>query len=76
MRAAKEVEVISALQAGDRIMMTLPDPMKISEKTTYSLVGSGRRVNPSTFRRLRDSLRPERDGLFEDGLSQSFCWAG
>ena len=33
---------LTALKSGDRIMVTLADPTKISDRTRYNLLGGGR----------------------------------
>lgn len=73
MRALPYQEVVAALRSGDRIMVTHPDPFKVSEKTIYSLVQSGRPVGKRTWQRLVDDLEAVPDGLFADGAGQTYA---
>ncbi|GLT08011.1 hypothetical protein GCM10007928_02420 [Sulfitobacter porphyrae] len=63
---------LSALRSGDRIMVTLKDPTKESDRTRYNLLGGGA-LSAATFRKLSDQLEPVGDGLFpEDAPSQTY----
>jgi hypothetical protein len=75
MTQATEAQVIAALEEGDRIMVTHPDPDKPSEKTRYSLVEASRNVGVRTFKKLVSGgcIRPVLDGLFGD--SQTYEWS-
>jgi hypothetical protein len=65
-------QVIARLRAGDRIMVTHPDPLKVSERTTYALVEDGGGLTATMFRRLAEELEPVQDGLFPDQPSQTY----
>lgn len=65
---------VAALQGGDRVMVTHPDPLKVTDKTTYSLVLAGRAISIRTFRCLAENLTPIPDGLFGAEMSQTFKW--
>lgn len=41
MRRLSAERAVLALQKGDRIMVTHPDPMKATDRTTYALVSGG-----------------------------------
>ena len=65
-------KAIAALQSGDRIMVTHPDPMKVSDKTSYALVQGGGSLTATTFRKISSKLEPVSDGLFPDEPSQTY----
>lgn len=67
-------EAVSALRAGDRVMVTLPDPTRATDVPRYHLVDGGGRVTKSAWQKLLPDLVPVRDGLFLDGLSQTYRW--
>jgi len=67
---------LTALKSGDRIMVTLADPTKISDRTRYNLLGGGA-LTATTFARLSEHIEPVRDGLFPDEApSQTYRLAG
>lgn len=58
---------LAALAAGDRVMVTHPDPMKATDKASYALVRGGVSLTATTFRKLADRLEPVREeALFQD----------
>lgn len=63
-----------ALRGGDRLMITHPDPNLATGKTVYGLVGSGKTISATAYRKLRPNLRAARDGLFGEEMSQTFEW--
>lgn len=62
---------LQALRAGDRVMVTHPHPMKVSEVTSYTLLGGGS-LTPSAWQKLEPHLRPVADGLFGAFASQTY----
>jgi len=52
-------------------MVTHPRPFLVADRTTYTL-SSGGTVTETAWRKLCPSLEPVRDGLFQDGPSQTF----
>ena len=67
----------AALEAGDRIMVTHPNPEKVAQKISYGLAGAGKVVSAIAFRRLlRDGeIAPVPDGFFGSDMCQTFVLA-
>lgn len=63
-----------ALDAGDRLMVTHPDPNKATDRTIYALVSSGKTISAPAYRKLYDNLAPMADGLFGTAISQTYSW--
>lgn len=70
----KQSEIIERLRGGDRVMITHPDPEKVSDTRRYGLVKAGVNIGVRNFRAIFDDLRPCADGLFGTDGSQTFEW--
>lgn len=71
MAVIKYSDAMERLRCGDRIMVTNPNPMKITEKPEYAFLGGGT-VSASTWALLQTNLEPISDGLFNDGCAQTY----
>lgn len=71
MAVIKYSDAMERLRCGDRIMVTNPNPMKITEKPEYALLGGGT-VSASTLASLQADLEPLPDGLLNDGCAQTY----
>lgn len=67
---------VALLKAGDRVMVTNPDPSKVSDIRRFHLVDAGAGLTARTHEKLKEDLTPVGDGLFQDELSQTFVWGG
>ena len=68
----KATDVLAALESGDRVMVTHPDPMRPDDRTRYTLASGGGRISSRTFVAILPKLRPVQDGLFGDQCPQTW----
>lgn len=74
MRQLTKSAVLDALRAGDRVMVTHPDPLRATDDVRYSLVQRGRAIGKRTWAELQPDLVPINDGLFpEIGGGQTYA---
>lgn len=62
--------VLAKLERGSVILVTYPNSMKVSEKTTYSIDGRG--LTEACFSSIKHRLLPQADGLWGDATPQTY----
>lgn len=71
-RSLDFTKALAAVEAGDRVFVTHPDPDKPKQRMTVATLGGQRQITLTAWDRLRPFMSPVEDGLFP-GASQTFA---
>ena len=59
-------ECLARLRGGDELIITHPNPFKLSDKGSFTFKSCGHHTTKAAFEAIRDQLEPVESGLFGD----------